>query len=331
MKYKSKINFIIDILMFVVMMAIGGIGFLMKFILVPGSQRWEIYGDNVDLFLWGWDRHQWGSVHLILGYILLGLLVLHIVFHWSQIKSMFRNLIPKKSLRFTLTFLFVPISIVLFLFAFVMDFEVVTPKRGEGGHRAERSRPEVNESLVGKQKENVSKISSEQDSPDEKDGHQESTIEVVGSMSLKEVENKYNVPADAIKKFLGIPLSASDNESLGRLRRRYNFNMSEIGRFIEKYKGKNGLSEISEKEIDHQEKSHKDTETRKEHSIDINGRMTLKEIENQYKVPADSLKKFLGIPLKTADYENLGRLRRRYNFHMSDVERYVEKYHQTER
>lgn len=57
MKHKSKINFIIDTIMFIVMMAIGGIGLLMKFILVPGVKRWEIYGSNVDLFLWGWDRH----------------------------------------------------------------------------------------------------------------------------------------------------------------------------------------------------------------------------------------------------------------------------------
>ena len=92
----------------------------MKFILAPGSQRWEIYGDNVDLFLWGCDRHQWGSVHLILGYVLLGLLFLHIVFHWNQIKSMFRNLIHNRSLRVVLTFLFVPVSIVLFLLKYLI-------------------------------------------------------------------------------------------------------------------------------------------------------------------------------------------------------------------
>jgi hypothetical protein len=70
MKHKSRINFLIDVVMFLMMMAIAGIGFLMKYVLVPGSERWEKYGSNVDLFLWGWDRHQWGALHLILGYIL---------------------------------------------------------------------------------------------------------------------------------------------------------------------------------------------------------------------------------------------------------------------
>jgi hypothetical protein len=235
MKHKSKINFIIDILMFVAMMAIGGIGFLMKFILVPGSQRWEIYGDNVDLFLWGWDRHQWGSVHLILGCVLLGLLFLHIVFHWSQIKSMFRNLIHNKSLRIVLAFLFVIMSTVLFLFAFVIDFEVVTPRRGEGGHRVELSRLEVEKLSVSQRKKNVSHISALKAGHEDRDTHQESLIEVYGSMTLREVENEYKVPVDSIKKFFGIPLRISYNESLGRLRRRYDFHMSDVEQFIEKY------------------------------------------------------------------------------------------------
>jgi hypothetical protein len=78
MKNKTKINFIIDALLFALMMAISGIGLLLRFVLVHGSRRWEIYGGNVDLYLWGWDRHQWGALHLLLGFIFLGLLVLYV-------------------------------------------------------------------------------------------------------------------------------------------------------------------------------------------------------------------------------------------------------------
>ncbi len=48
---KSKLNLIIDALLLLCIAAIGGIGFLMKYVLVPGSQRWEIYNRNVDLFV----------------------------------------------------------------------------------------------------------------------------------------------------------------------------------------------------------------------------------------------------------------------------------------
>jgi len=64
-----------------------------------------------------------------------------------------------------------------------------------------------------------------------------------------------------------------------------------------------------------------------EKSIESYGSMTLKEVENEYNVPIDSVKKFLGIPLGTSNYEKLGKLRRKYSFHISNVERFTEKYH----
>ena len=81
---KTKINFTIDSLMLIVMMAIAGIGFLMKFILIPGKERWLVYGTNVELYWLGLDRHEWGTIHLWLGYILLFLLVLWI--RWSFLR-----------------------------------------------------------------------------------------------------------------------------------------------------------------------------------------------------------------------------------------------------
>jgi len=52
---KGKLNFIIDALMFICMMAIAGLAFLMKFILIPGKERWAKYGRGVELSLLGMD------------------------------------------------------------------------------------------------------------------------------------------------------------------------------------------------------------------------------------------------------------------------------------
>ncbi|MHC4076764.1 MAG: DUF4405 domain-containing protein [Planctomycetota bacterium] len=60
---RAKLNLIIDALLLLCLAGIAGIGFLIKYVLVPGYQRWEIYGRNVSLFLWGLDRHQWGTIH----------------------------------------------------------------------------------------------------------------------------------------------------------------------------------------------------------------------------------------------------------------------------
>lgn len=325
---RSKLNFIIDVLMFIVMMAIGGIGFLMKFILVRGSQVWEIYGEHLDLLLWGWDRHQWGTFHLILGYILLGLLVLHIVFHWKQIGVMFKCLISKKSFRILLTIIFIVLCLLFFLFAFIVEIDKVTLKTGEGRHRLELGRSEVYEhsSISHEQKE--SKSSEVNNNHQTNDSHPESSVQVDGKMTLNSIATFYKVPADSLKKFLGIPFSCSDKENLGQLKRRYNFHMSDVERYIEKYQKKYNIKTAST--IEHTEAEHdRDYRHKNQPVIEVYGSMTLKDLEQEYHVPTDSIKNFLGISLRISDHENLGRLRRRYGFHMSDVERYIEKYKTT--
>ncbi len=84
---KSKLSLVIDALMFLCVMAIAGIGFLMKFVLLPGKDTWAVYGRKVDLFLFGMDRHQWGTIHLIIAFVFLGMITLHIVLHWNMIVS----------------------------------------------------------------------------------------------------------------------------------------------------------------------------------------------------------------------------------------------------
>ena len=83
---KSKANLIIDALLFLCVMAITGIGLLMKYVLLPGKETTAIYGRKVDLFLFGMDRHAWGRIHLILAFVFLGLLTLHVVLHWNMIR-----------------------------------------------------------------------------------------------------------------------------------------------------------------------------------------------------------------------------------------------------
>ena len=131
MSYKPKLNFIIDALMFLVIMAIAGLGFLMNYVLIPGRERWIKYGRNVDLTLWGWDRHDWGDVHLYLGFLLLGLLCLHIILHWQQIVGLFQRFVPTK--HQTLVLLgFVIVSILLIYLPFLVSPEISEVGRGMG-------------------------------------------------------------------------------------------------------------------------------------------------------------------------------------------------------
>lgn len=214
MKDRSKVNFVIAALMFLCMMAMAGIGFLMKFVLIPGKERWVKYGRNVDLSLLGMDRHEWGTIHLIIGFILLGLLVLHIVLHWKVILNMYQRLVGSRRARRIIASIFIIASVMLVIFPFIVNPEVQELGRGEG--RAEQGYVEETEETI--------------EHPEN-----ESSIEVRGYMTLIEVAEKYNVPIEYLKKHLDIPKSTSNEEKLSWLRKRYGFTMSDVERIIDEY------------------------------------------------------------------------------------------------
>jgi hypothetical protein len=235
MKKKPKINFVIDALMFLLMVAMGGIGFLMKYTLIPGSERWKLYERNVELYLFGMDRHEWGTVHLILGFIFFGLLVLHIIMHWKLITIYFRLFISSSKIRLLLGSVFAVISIVLLLFAFFVPFEVALLRQGEGHQRMERAIEEPTEIRIQESEKSEQKSHKNEEVHERHTRSEKSQIDIRGDMTLKQAAVKYDVPADSIKKYLEIPVSVSENEKLGRLRRRYDFHMSDVERFIEEY------------------------------------------------------------------------------------------------
>lgn len=132
---KAKLNLIIDALLFLCLAAIAGIGLLMNYVLVPGFQRWEIYGRNVDLFFWGMDRHEWGAIHYVLARILLGLLVLHLVLHWKTIVSICRKLIPSRPVRWIAAVVLVGLATSLLVFSFFVRPDVQDRAQGKGRGR----------------------------------------------------------------------------------------------------------------------------------------------------------------------------------------------------
>jgi hypothetical protein len=132
---KPKLNFIIDILMFLFLMAIAGLGFLMKYVLIPGQETWRVYGRRVDLYLWGWNRHDWGALHLYLAFGLLTLLVIHLILHWNMILGLYGRLVASAKVRTRLAVALVLTTALLLVFPFLVTPEVREGGRGEGRGR----------------------------------------------------------------------------------------------------------------------------------------------------------------------------------------------------
>ena len=134
---KTKYNFILDALMFLCMSLVAGIGFLMKFVLLPGSERWIKYGRNVDLSLFGMDRHEWGTIHLVIACIGLGLLVLHILFHVKWILATCKTMVAGKKRNALAAILFVLLCLFLMAIPFFIEPKAIDTGEGRGGFGAD--------------------------------------------------------------------------------------------------------------------------------------------------------------------------------------------------
>jgi hypothetical protein len=237
---KSKLNFLNDILMFIVMLSMAGLGFLMKYILIPGKDRWLKYGSDVDLYFLGLDRHEWGTIHLILGFILLGLLILHIVLHWKTIISFFKNFIINLTLRRIFISIYIILCFILFIFPFFIQVEVVEVARGQGYHNTKITVQSNTTTL--KQNEKLKKeipikdkSKNKFDKIENRTGHNNYDIDIRGNMTLVEISRQYNIPLEYLKNKLNIESTTSDQMKLGWLRREYQFTMNELRKIIVEY------------------------------------------------------------------------------------------------
>ena len=129
---RAKVNLLIDVLLALLLAAMAGVGFLTRWVLLPGYLRNVTYGRGVELYWLGLDRHQWGTVHLYLG---VTTLVLHVVLHWGQVVTIYRRLIGSGGVRVGVAVVLLALLVALMAFP-----ALVTPDVEEGGgHGAGRS------------------------------------------------------------------------------------------------------------------------------------------------------------------------------------------------
>jgi len=233
---KPKLNLIIDILLLILMAAIMGIGFLLKFRLLSGHEKWEKYGANLDTTLFGLDRHQWGTIHLILGLTLFVVLVLHIWFHWNMIICIFRKLIKNKGPRIIFTIVLCLLTLFFLIAPFVFNIEIEDIREKQGYYKSHLQEKNIDTNskkgnALNKENDKSPKLKKIRNKKNQKASPE---IEIKGFMSIKDVSKKFNIPADKIKEHLGIPQSTPDSKRLGNLRKTYNFEMSKLRDFVKK-------------------------------------------------------------------------------------------------
>ncbi len=229
-KIKPKLNLVIDTLMFLALMSVAGLGFLMKFVLLPGYKINEIYGTNTELFFWGLDRHQWGAIHLYLALTMVFLLIFHLIFHWNSIVSIYKRMIPGKTMRWIIALFVCILSTSLVIVPILVKPEVAE-------HQRNLHRNRIPDNLTLKSEANNSTAPFDEKDVVIKEDNEplhHNQVDIDGTMTLHQVSARYNISVEELAGAINVPVSYA-NERLGRLRKRYGFEMEDLRAFVLNY------------------------------------------------------------------------------------------------
>ena len=192
---KSNVNFFVDAVAFAAFVFLTATGVLVRYVLPPGSGHFSK--------LWGMDRHAWGQIHFWIAVALMGALALHLLLHWRWVVSMVKGR-PREGSGVRVALAVVGVLALAGLA--VAPFLGQVEPTGEPPHRIRSGE------------------------------HPTSTAyQIDGSMTLREVQQRTGVSSEVVLRELGLPLNVPTDERLGRLRRRYGFEMHDVREVVQKH------------------------------------------------------------------------------------------------
>ncbi len=205
MSRRTATNFVVDAVAFAAFVLLVATGLVERYLLPPGTGRFQS--------LAGMNRHQWGEVHFWIAMVLMTALAAHILLHWNWIVCVIRGRKTEAS-GYRVALGIVGLFGLLGLSA--APFLATVEQTGEPGRRRHQ---EPREQGSG-------------DAPSDS-GSSGLGDQIRGSMTLEQVERMSGMSADRILRELGVPPDVSRDETLGRLRRTYGFEMHDVRRIVE--------------------------------------------------------------------------------------------------
>jgi len=330
---KPNWNYLVDVVMFALMGAMIFIGVMMAFFLASGPVT-----DETTKYVWGLHRHQWGDIHMILSFVFTALFVIHIWLHWGWIKGATRKLL--RSPATLILILLLPALVILV--AWSVCEKDSAAYAGFGRRAGARLRSAEVPPLSSPPMAND--VAVKKDQP--------KRVEINGRMTLSDVEKATGIKAEKIAGELGLPKDAPLDQNLGRMRRVYNFQIEQVRDLINKLSG-GKIEAVDSDAVVHKgqpdaPKMGRGTGRGTGRGMgqgrgtgrgmgrgmgqgmgqqqgqglrqqEINGRLSLADVERLTGVPASSIIKKLNLPAGTSKNERLGYLRRRYGFSIQQV------------
>lgn len=190
-------NFWIDFLLLGSVLGLVLTGFLIYWVLPPGSGR---------LRLWNLTRHEYGDIHFYLSLSMIALAFLHLFLHWKWVLGTFKNIL---NLRKAGT-----LNRSQRAGAYGIVVMVVMILGGTGLLLWARSQVEG--------------------TPNESGRHQHYKVEsddsehITGQWTLRQVARSYEINLEELIQSLQLPEDIDVNERLGPLRQQYGFDLPTV-------------------------------------------------------------------------------------------------------
>jgi hypothetical protein len=326
---KSDWQYLIDSLLFICITGIVFIGFLMGLFIPTGPS----VSESSKYFL-GLHRHDWGTIHFYLSIAFTGLVIIHLIFSWKWItakaKQIFKN---SWSSLLTLT-LIIALASPFIIWSLWPKY---SPAFADYGLRPRNS--SVPLSVYREAAGNDQQVYLEQDG--------DNYILITGQTTLDDVERATGISAVVFKEKLGLPKRIKPEETLGRLKKRYGFELQDIRdiithmmavpsettsdqetRIADSNPAQIGREPVTRQEAKAEEHQDEDMLTRgrlaeDQTSLLITGQMSLRDIEVQTGIQVQRIVAKLGLPSTISPTASLGRLRKLYPFTLQNVREVV--------
>jgi hypothetical protein len=262
---KIRLKYLIDALLFICIVGLAGIGFLQGFFLAEGP-----VADISKKYFLGLHTHQWGHLHFYISIAFAVLVIIHLILTWDWIKSCTKKIFKKgwRSALLGIVVLALLLPLILWLFSTknAEKYAEFGTRSGKGRNIVVTEKQVTGESVIPKKKSQHLQKKEDEEQPAQQqvpvqeeeifpkaesvlEGNQEHKEEpkltrgrldehetgilITGQTSLRELEEKTGIPKSTILKEMGMPINIPSTETLGRLKRRYNFTMQELRDKIE--------------------------------------------------------------------------------------------------
>lgn len=233
---KADWRYLVDVVLFICLGGMVFIGILLGLVIPSGPA----VSDTAKFFL-GLHRHQWGDIHAYLSIAFVVFMVIHLILNWDWITVKTRQIFKEKVASTLVVTACLPFFVLFLFWLFTPKDSLEYREYGIGTGKHQRlqlmtseKRPAIEEKEA-KAEEKIGSVEPEIPhlSRGEEHHHVAGPLVITGRNTLFDIERATGISGRKIAERLGLPSHAPLNETLGRLRRLYGFEIQDVRDVVE--------------------------------------------------------------------------------------------------